>query len=416
MKKRAHLLDIFLVMAVVIPQVPAWGADGGRLREQDGIRILELCGTDEERGVIHGELLGAEIVAVLNMFIEQAVAGGKDGYEKVLIPFTKKMNVFAHHLGELHGILQGMKMKTGEAPQIPALGRAITFEDLLALNCIPDVAPVACSTMMAWGKMTADRQTLGGRNLDWHAIKGMADHQLVIVQVPTTEPRRMPWVSVTVPGFIGCLTGMNKHGVVIAMHDVLTGKPAIDSGYCPRGIALRDAIESANRYTEIRNVFAVLIGRPSAVGNLVPVFFPVRPRSIGTPGVIFEYDGHSAYADRVQLGIIKDHDFGIGTNHYRVRSKEAPSCERFDKLFADLSRMEAAGEMLTVEKTWVLLEAVAQPRDDSTKFQTYHSVVFEPAAMKMHVALAKGDRPATQAAKVTIDAAALLAHAAEAGK
>lgn len=391
-------------------------SEPGRMRDQDGVRIMELWGTDEQRGAAQGRMLRDEIVEVLDLLIKFGVEGGKDGYEKVLIPFTKKMHVQAHHLSEMHGIVAGMSEKSGSAPQIPSLGRELTFDDVFALNCIPDLAPVACSSLVAWGRMTVDYQTIGGRNLDWHAIPGMADHQLLVVNATPAESRRAAWVSVTIPGFIGCLTGMSQHGVAVSMHDVLTGKPWVDGGFCPRGIALRDAIESAKPYTETRDIQAILMARPSAVGNLVPVFYPQRTRSTAPPGVIFEYDGHSGFADRVVVGVIKGHDFGIGTNHYRIREKETPTCNRFQKLFAELSALENVGEKLTVDKAWSLLEAVAAPWAESPRLQTYHTVVFEPATLKMHLALAKGDKPPAQSRKVTIDAGTLLEETIAAGK
>lgn len=412
MLKRCRVSFCFaLFFLAVQSQAIVMGAESGRLREQDGIRVLQLWGTDEERGIAQGRLLGDEIAIVLDLLIKNGIEGGKDGYEKVLIPFTKKMHVQAQHLAEMHGMIKGMSEKSGTAPQVPALGRPMTFDDLMALNCIPDVSPVACSSLMAWGRLTSDFQTIGGRNLDWHMIPGLTDHQLLVVNALPADSQRASWVSVTVPGFIGCLTGLSKDGVVVAMHDVLTGKPWVDGGFCPRGIALRDAIEAAKPYTETRDIQAILLARPTAVGNLVPVFYPSRPRSTASPGVVFEYDGHSGFADRVTVGVIKGHEFGIGTNHYRIKSKETPSCDRFDKLFAELSAMESKGEKLTVEKTWSLLEAVAQPRAETPKLQTYHSVVIEPAIMKMHVALARGDNPAAQSPKVTIDAGALLKEA-----
>jgi hypothetical protein len=309
--------------------------------------------------------------------------------------------------------MTGMKERLGAAPTSKVLGREITFDDILALNCVPDLAPVACSTFMAWGKLTADQQTIGGRNLDWMAIPGMTERQLLVVTVPPKDSHRKSWISVTVPGFIGCLTGMNEHGVVVAMHDVVTGKPAMDSGLCPRGIALRDLVESARPYSETRDAQAILRKRPTAVGNVVPMFFPVRPRAKGNPGVVIEYDGNSNFADRVSVGYIKGHDFTIGTNHYRIRDPEPDKCERFDKLFAELSLQENSGEKLTLEGVWSLLDAVAQPRAETPNLRTYHSVVFEPAKMMMYVAISDGDKPATQCAKMTVDAGALLKTVAD---
>lgn len=397
--------------------VGLWAASGavaeehGRIREQEGLRILELWGTDAERGAAQGRLLGAEIVKVLDLLITHGIEGNRVAYEQVLMPFTRRTQMHARQLAELHGIVAGMKERFGELPTVPALGRAIAFEDLYALNCIPDLAPVACSTFTAWGRMTAGGQTLTGRNLDWLAVPGLADEQIVVARAADKESLRAGWVSVTVPGFIGCLTGMSHHGVTVALHDVLAGKPAVDTGLIPRAMAARDAIEAALPYSEPRDIEGILRARPSAVGNLVVVSFPVRPRSTGTPGVVFEYDGHSPFADRVTLGVIKGHDFVAGTNHYRVKATETPSCARFDYLYAELSGLESSGEKLTVEKTWSLLEAVAQPREGSPRLLTYHSVVFEPGAMTMHVGLARGAAAAGKGRKVTVDAGALLKEA-----
>jgi len=93
----------------------------------------------------------------------------------------------------------------------------------------------------------------------------------------------------------------------------------------------------------------------------------------------------------------------VCTNHYRSRA--APiSCDRYERLSADLARLDRQKEPLDVAAAWELLRDVAV----SGRIVTYQSVVFEPNRRLMHVAVSNDGRPAAQARPVTLDVAALL--------
>ena len=100
--------------------------------------------------------------------------------------------------------------------------------------------------------------------------------------------------------------------------------------------------------------------------------------------------------------------YQVATNHYCQRGKPR-KCSRYETLEKRLkssrkkSRKKNKGR-LTPKRAWSLLRDV----DLSDKIITYHSVVFEPNALRMHVAFTKDGKPAPACKHVTLDVAQLL--------
>jgi len=93
----------------------------------------------------------------------------------------------------------------------------------------------------------------------------------------------------------------------------------------------------------------------------------------------------------------------LTTMHHRERGEpiDCPYYEIAEQAF----RAVACGEKppLTVKTTWDLLTALTP-----TGGLTYHSVIFEPDSMKMHVRLQEGGVTAQHCRSVTLDITALL--------
>lgn len=388
----------------------------GRVQLIDGVSVLQVWGTPQERGYAQGYTFAPQIIQLINRYLEsEDISGGTAAYEKTLILIGLMMNVPQSYQEELHGMLEGIEAKLEGETTIAALNRKLLYNDLVAINCIPDYVGFGCSSFVAWGDLTNNGNTIAGRNLDWFRIVPLMDQQIVLVNAADESNHKVGWVSITWPGMIGCLTGMNSEGVTLAMHDVPGKRPSSKFGFTPRGFILRDAIEAAHPKSAIQDVTSVLRKRTCAVGNNVVVSVPHQGKA--SAGFVCEYDGHLEDKNGVTLrrprvadaGDREREDYMLCTNHYCLRSDpDNERCSRYEDLQRSVSSAEAKGMRLSVDSAWGLLKDVSQPRRDGSRFITYHSVVFEPNTLKMHVAFCSKDQTAPFNNPIDLDVPGLL--------
>lgn len=82
-------------------------------------------------------------------------------------------------------------------------------------HAMQDLMLVGCSSFAAWGNKTEDGQLLIGRNLDFYAGDDFAKNKIVAFVNPTEGYKFM---SVTWPGMIGVVSGMNEHGLTVTIN------------------------------------------------------------------------------------------------------------------------------------------------------------------------------------------------------
>jgi len=419
------MLRVLLVLAVFGPVVradaPKPPTIDGRLTTVDGIAVLTVWGTPHERGFAHGHFLAPGLIALLDAYLaDTELSGGPARYEATtqLVPLMMKIRPVYQE--ELRGLLAGVESRLGGKTTVPRLGRKLAIRDLVTVNCIPDSAGFGCSSFVAWGRLTADGDTISGRNLDWNVSDALLEGQVVVVHVPEAGNGTLAWVSVGWPGLIGCLTGMNAEGVTVSMHDSWGGEPAGTMGFTPRALALREALETAKPGTAQADILAVFRKRTVAVGNNVGVALPHRAGEAGAsaPSIVFEYDGVTMRTGGVTVRLPEPAGksrrrggaYQVTTNHYRQRA-EPERCGRYKKIRRALGAAEKSSEPIDIAAAWRILSSVAQPGRRDGGLATYHSVVFEPDKLKMHVALTAGGKPAPDCKHVTLDIAALIKSA-----
>lgn len=390
-----------LIAATAWAAAPSTPQVHGTLTRVDGVRVLRVWGTPAERGYAQGYLLASDIVTLLDEYLD----GNVLAYRTVTLPMTRLMRISPEYEAELRGMLTGIESRSGGPANVPSLDRALAYDDLVAINCIPDLALFGCSSFAAWGSMTADGGTLAGRNLDWRRLDALDGSQIVVAYAPWAEQKRLGWVSVTWPGYIGCLTGMNAEGVTVSMHDVRAGPPTT-VGFTPRGLTLRDAIESARAASAVEDVGRVLRGRTSAVGNNVPVAVPHTGKAAAS--VVFEYDGVLSLSGGVTVRTPDERSYQVCTNHY-VKRAQRRDCQRFAAIQARLTDLATRDERLDLDGAWEILRTVERPGNGvSLPLLTYQSVVFEPNRRRLHVALSREGRPAPRFKPVTFTVGELL--------
>ena len=369
----------------------------------DGMPVLRVWGEPHDRGHALGYHFGAEIVALIDAYVSNPASGGREGFERMVAFSKTRMVIDAKYKAELEGVVDGMRAKLGRDAKVDALGHPVRYEDLLTFNCLPELAMLGCSSFAVWGDATADRGTLAGRNLDWHALDGLIGSEILVVNAPAEDGSRLGWVSVTWPAFIGCLTGMNSEGVTVSMHDVSVPPPQGDKDFVPRGFALRDAIESAHASTAFEDVENVLRKRRCAVGNNIPVNRPSRAGPL--PAAVFEYDGKREESDGVTVRRAQRLSYLFCTNHYVARAKPKV-CNRYQSIDKRLAEFAREKRPVGLKEGWDLLHDVAfRGGGGSRSTITLYSVLFEPDALRMHLKVAEKNRTVADVAPITIDLA-----------
>ncbi len=405
---------ILLFLAAVVVPVAAVRAEppvtqvNGLLTQIDGVRVIKVWGTPHERGFAQGQLVGEEYIRLWGAFIETgALGGGAEGYEQHVLPMLRLFTFGPEFEAEMRGFLAGIEAKAGGPARVDVLNRPLKYEDILATNCVPDFMRMGCSSFAVWGKLTEDGKPLVGRNLDWPEHGPLVGTQIVVVQLPNKKEKRHGWVSITWPGFIGCLTGMNDDGVTVAMHDANGLQLTQMGGFSPLALTYREAIETASGKSAMDDVAKLLRTRIGIAGTNMMV---ARPAESGSPmATVFEYDGNRENANGLTVREPRKGDtFLLCTNHFCKR-REATVCGRFEKIEARLKKLQTGGKSLSVSKAWRLLGGV--PIDG---ILTHHSVVFEPDRRRMQVAFATSEKNAPKNNRIEISLAELLAESGSA--
>lgn len=104
---------------------------------------------------------------------------------------------------------------------------------------------VGCTSAALWGDNTPDNKLLVGRNLDFYFSDAFAENKLILFMKPD---KGIPFVSVSWPGFLGVVSGMNKEGLTLTMN---AGKSKIPfKAKEPISIVARDILQHASNIDE----------------------------------------------------------------------------------------------------------------------------------------------------------------------
>ncbi|HUU84496.1 MAG TPA: C45 family peptidase [Phycisphaerae bacterium] len=394
---RRRLLVVFAFSSVLLLNHVALAAPPqvtGRLETVQGVRVLKLWGTPEQRGYAHGYLLGRDIVemfdgAVLN---PQVLEDPRQYETEVRGKFLRQMRFSPDRRAELEGMFRGIVDSVG-LPQtrLERLGRNLDVQDLMAINSMADWYRFFCSSFSAWGQATADGGMLTARNLDFLALPGLDTSHVIIVYLQPGGGKRA-WVSVAWPALIGAYTAMNEDGVTILMHDALGRANTHQGAFVPRSIALRDALESARAATAVGDVKRVLLTEPSITGNNIHVSSPFSGQI--HPAAVFEYDGDISADGGLSTRFSTApplKDWLVCTNHYCLR--ETPH-RPWDDSTQRYTTIETALKQVRQRQGKIDLALARQIMASVGVKTTFHSVVLLPNSKELYVSLARPGTPA----------------------
>lgn len=335
----------------------------GELRYVNGVPVLRVEGTPAEVGEQIGTLALKPAAGLLN----RAEQFFKDQGWAALYPLM-------------------LKLGNGLVPQFPkdhlteldaAAKAAGVPRDLLVLGATaPDLRKLGgCSALVVEPARSATGGPLFGRNLDWPPVGDFTEYALVTVY---RVAGKRAFVAVGYPGMTGVATGMNDAGLVVAdlsVNVATDGSPTLDPTGVPYTLALRRVLEECATVADAEKLMRSL---KHTVRQNVAVCDTEH-------GAVFEVTPKTLHVRRSADAVC------VCTNHFRTEGLAAnTACDRYDAL------AKAAGKRgLTVADVAKHLDAANQGAN------TIQTMVFEPAAGKLHVALGAG--PTTKLPLKTLD-------------
>ena len=149
-------------------------------------------------------------------------------------------------------------------------------------HAMQDLMVVGCTSLAVWNENTEDGDLLIGRNFDFYVGNDFARNKLI----EFVEPEEgIPYLSVSWPGMIGVVSGMNKEGITVTIN---AGKSKIPlTAKTPISLVTREILQFAKTIDEAiviagkRKVFvseSILVG---SANDKNAVIIEVAPDNFG---------------------------------------------------------------------------------------------------------------------------------------
>jgi isopenicillin-N N-acyltransferase like protein len=321
------------------------------LSAQPPIPIIHLRGDAATLGKTHGAQLGETIRTLSQGYFSHAFdltqEKGRGQFQQALLvaaafePFLRP-----EHREEIHALAASC----GLAPAEVMLGQ-----------CFPDLnAGGACSTITLPASASTDGIARFGRNLDYTTFGILERHSVLLVFHPQD---RYAFVSVSAPGLVGVLSGMNEHGLSLAVMEV------------PRPFRMPDAMPFMLLYRSV-------LENCKTVDDALELLRQT-PRQSGNNLMLMDASGDRAVAELTPTSVTIRRAPGsaalISTNHQRGNDLDSPNrCNRFDFLHEAARRQFGHISEGAVEE---MLAGAAQGD------MTFQSMVFEPANRTLYLAI-----------------------------
>jgi hypothetical protein len=324
------------------PTLQADPAINGSIEYNGTQKILNLWGTNYEMGYAHGYLMASEIRDIIDTYLVGTIGYGSVGrYNDFLEAQERYVAWPSQYLEEINGIEAGMAA-SGKNRYVPSLGRNIEAKDLKALNLLPEFF-VYCSSFGVWGNATGDTGTILARNLDFYFDPqgNFVNDQILITYEPNGGRR---FASVTWPGMVGVVSGMNEDGVSLTVNMGNDQNSTSSGPFYASLIVFRYILENTNRGSFLTQPLSTV----NSVTEFSPFIIQVGTPYNGSTDPVYYLEDSSGqnlirYADD-----LPNNDHIIATNHfmkvYPPPSSSEGSVIRYNKISARLANLYSTGD------------------------------------------------------------------------
>jgi hypothetical protein len=367
---------------------PAGEAPHGRLRYINNLPVLQVEGTPEQIGTTVARLAVQHAEALARYPRELFFAVTPDWFGD-----SVKERLWRNTLAAGERLINNLPERYKREYQ--ALRQALPekwHDSLLAGNTLFDIKRIVhCSAVVLSHERVQDPQKnlrgpILGRNLDFPTLGYLHHYSLIMVYKPQGK---FAFVAVGFPGLVGVLSGMNEHGLCVAMLEVYESgddSPSFNPRGIPYAICLRHILEECRTVAEAKRLISSL--PRTCYYNLA-----VCDRETG--GVL-EVTPKQVVMRTLENGLC------ACTNHFLSEGLAVRTNGNFNQTEPRLAALLELGNTPKVS-----LEAVQQAlhRANQGKF-TMQTMVFEPSVLRLYLAM--GQCPSSALPFVVLEAGPLL--------
>lgn len=213
-------------------------ADGGQWAERDGVKLLSLVGDAKTLGRQAGELMGPQTRGMLNK-----LAAMLPGLPPVGPTDADGKNIDADFRDE-----------------ITAWAAAAKIDPLVLMKANLAVGAL-CTAVVREPDIDHQRPLLLARNMDFRPASELGQRTVVVIRRPTGKHAS---ISVSWPGYVGVVSGMNDAGVGACLLLNHGAKRNPNGEYL--GFRLRTILDQA---TDLTSALALFAAQPIASSNYV---------------------------------------------------------------------------------------------------------------------------------------------------
>lgn len=249
-------------------------------------------------------------------------------------------------------------------------------------HAMQDLMLVGCSSIALWDDFTEDGNLLIGRNFDFYVNDEFAQNKIVEFINPKSGYK---YASVTWPGMVGVVSGMNEKGLTVTLN---AGKSSIPMrGKTPVSIVARSILQNAqtiNEAVEIADKFDVFVSESFLIGSAKDNKAVVIEMSPKRMDVYETNNGKLICTNHFQ------------SNGYKSDKRNQNQIEESHSYY----RLEKLEESFQTEKKYKVNDVLKVLRDVSglqnenlglgnekalNQLMAHHGVIFKPSELKMWV-------------------------------
>jgi len=306
----------------------------GALRWMQGLPVLQLWGTAQERGFAHGYLVGKQIIDFFEFYIIEDNWRSAKRYQDIFVPFLEEhLNCPSEFVSECDAVIKGMQ-ESGLDMRVQALGRDFNRTDLLSINAYiekrsasPVASPSSCTQFAFWGSQKKGSSHSGGliaaRNMDGECdVRKVTVSHFLVCAVDPSESGLKRWVSTMWPGFVGTISGINEEGLYSMENAGASGPGPIPKSVIPCSWIQRIILEkqggdaSPESVLQMMKPFACSTGGITAAGSIILWAVPYKGQK--SPAFVYE-GGRTGFAIRTPTDVRPVNSKNImASNHHLI--------------------------------------------------------------------------------------------------
>ena len=378
-----------------------WGSSSLRI-DPDGLYEMRVCGGPFERGEAIGKL-GAELL------YEQEKAFADKLFE--MVP-SSRYRAFLHYFITIFNRRLGSSVPLEYRQEIKAMSASCThefdefgspYERQMQYHSAHDIGHVmqdymlvGCTSFAVWGRESADSSLLMARNFDFYMGEEFAKNKLVLFEKPDSG---YAYVSVTWPGMLGVVSGMNTQGLAVTINASKLEVPS--SSATPISILVKSILQYASNIEEAETIaasFKTFVCESILVGSANDGRAMIIEK---TPSAMDVYSTGLSSSDKMDSSLDEAVARVICTNHYQSdRFRDDPVNVENIRVSDSGYRYRRVQQLLDSLGTIDYLKAAAVLRDirgvdgedvgycndlSINQMLAMHSVIFKPAEKKIWV-------------------------------